>query len=288
MPRRVYTYPNLPYWALWNMVSTIGAFIMGISVLVLLWNMFSSLRSGWLAGDNPWNAWTLEWATTSPPPPENFTALPPIRGRRPLWDLAHPENRDDKNASLVQPPETVSEKNRVGVLSFLASETVFFLMLILAFLYYNVLFPTSHTSGVLDARKTGIYTLCLLASSATFWRAEKMLERGRHGSFRLWLVATVLLGVTFMIGQGREYWHLLHTGFAVNSSLFATTFFTLTGFHGLHVCVGLLALLILLRLASLGEFRTSDTAVKTIGLYWHFVDIVWIVVFSVVYLRPLL
>ena len=74
----------------------------------------------------------------------------------------------------------------------------------------------------------------------------------------------------------------------VNSSLFATAFFTLTGFHGLHVCVGLIALLILLRLAFLGEFEASAAAVKSIGLYWHFVDVVWIVVFSVVYLRPLL
>jgi heme/copper-type cytochrome/quinol oxidase subunit 3 len=80
----------------------------------------------------------------------------------------------------------------------------------------------------------------------------------------------------------------LHSGVAVNSSLFATAFFTLTGFHGLHVCIGLLALLILFRLGTLGEFRASTRAVKAIGLYWHFVDVVWIVVFSVVYLRPLL
>jgi cytochrome c oxidase subunit 1/cytochrome c oxidase subunit I+III len=286
MPRRVYTYPNLPYWTLWNMVSTIGAFIMGISVLMLLWNMFSSRRWGQLAGDNPWNAWTLEWATTSPPPADNFKWLPPIRGRRPLWDLAHPENKDEKNAALVQPPEQPIEKLKVGMFSFIASEAVFFVMLILAWLYYTVLSPPR--AGVLDARKTGIYTLCLLASSATFWLAEKSLHRGRHDSFRRWLGATVLLGAIFMIGQGREYAHLLHAGVSVNSSLFATAFFTLTGFHGLHVCVGLILLLILLRLAALGEFQTSAHAVKSIGLYWHFVDVVWIAVFSVVYLRPLL
>jgi heme/copper-type cytochrome/quinol oxidase subunit 3 len=80
---------------------------------------------------------------------------------------------------------------------------------------------------------------------------------------------------------------LFETGVTINSSLFATAFFTLTGFHGLHVCVGLIGLLILLRLAKLGEFRHSDKAVKNIGLYWHFVDAVWIAVFSVVYLRTL-
>lgn len=91
MPRRVYTYPDHPGWAIMNLISTIGAFVIGISVLVLLANIMVSLRAGEPAGDNPWNAWTLEWATTSPPPEHNFEAVPPVHGPRPLWDLAHPE-----------------------------------------------------------------------------------------------------------------------------------------------------------------------------------------------------
>jgi cytochrome c oxidase subunit I len=98
MTRRVYTYPNLPGWGTMNLISTIGAFVLAASVLVFLWNVFISLRSGKLAGDNPWNAWTLEWATTSPPPVHNFDQVPPVRGRRPLWDLAHPENPDWKHS----------------------------------------------------------------------------------------------------------------------------------------------------------------------------------------------
>jgi heme/copper-type cytochrome/quinol oxidase subunit 1 len=97
MPRRVWTYADNPGWGLMNMISTIGAFILAFSVLVFVINCVISLRRGQIAGDNPWNAWTLEWATTSPPPIHNFDQIPPIRGRRPLWDLAHPEAADWKN-----------------------------------------------------------------------------------------------------------------------------------------------------------------------------------------------
>ena len=104
-----------------------------------------------------------------------------------------------------------------------------------------------------------------------------------------WLVATILLGVTFIAGQGSEYYGLLRHGVTIQTNLFATTFFTLTGFHGLHVCVGLAALLVVLALMWLGDFkRRRPRALETIGLYWHFVDGVWVIVFSVVYLRLLL
>ena len=95
MPRRVFTYPALPGWEAMNMISTIGAFVLAFAVLIFMINVVISLRSGKIAGDNPWDAWTLEWATTSPPPAENFTRVPPIRGRRPLWDLAHPDRTDE-------------------------------------------------------------------------------------------------------------------------------------------------------------------------------------------------
>jgi cytochrome c oxidase subunit I len=96
MPRRVFTYPALPGWATMNMLSTIGAFVLAFAVLIFMVNFAISLRSGEVAGDDPWNAWTLEWATSSPPPAENFTrGVPPIRGRRPLWDLAHPDRTDE-------------------------------------------------------------------------------------------------------------------------------------------------------------------------------------------------
>jgi cytochrome c oxidase subunit I len=95
MPRRVFTYPALPGWETMNMLSTIGAYLLGISVLVFIWNLWISLRHGAVAGDNPWGAWTLEWAVSSPPPERNFARVPPVHGRRPLWDLAHPDRADE-------------------------------------------------------------------------------------------------------------------------------------------------------------------------------------------------
>ena len=96
MVRRVYTYPDLPGYALLNQISSGGAFLLGFAMFVVLANIIISLRSGAPAGDNPWDAWTLEWATTSPPPVLNFDKVPPVRSARPLWDLKHPESPDWK------------------------------------------------------------------------------------------------------------------------------------------------------------------------------------------------
>jgi cytochrome c oxidase subunit 1 len=94
MPRRVYTYMPERGWQGYNLTSTIGALVMGFSFLFFFWNIFVSLRRGPLAGEDPWDAWTLEWATTSPPPEYNFAVIPSVTSRRPLWDLKHPEDPD--------------------------------------------------------------------------------------------------------------------------------------------------------------------------------------------------
>jgi heme/copper-type cytochrome/quinol oxidase subunit 1 len=94
MPRRVYTYPDLPYFGSLNLFSTIGAMVIVVSIVVFLWNIFFSLKQGETAGDNPWEGYTLEWLTPSPPRLKNFEKVPLVRSRRPLRDMEHPEDPD--------------------------------------------------------------------------------------------------------------------------------------------------------------------------------------------------
>jgi cytochrome c oxidase subunit 1 len=94
MPRRIYTYDAGRGWEIFNLISTIGVVFQAAAVICFVINLFWSIRKGREAGDDPWDAWTLEWATTSPPPPYNFEVLPMVRSRRPLWDLKHPEDPD--------------------------------------------------------------------------------------------------------------------------------------------------------------------------------------------------
>jgi heme/copper-type cytochrome/quinol oxidase subunit 3 len=180
------------------------------------------------------------------------------------------------------------EKNRMGVLLFLASEVGFFSILILSYLYYQG-GPSSgpNAANSLDPATAGIYTACLLASSLTLWQSEKNVAGQNHGRMRMWLLVTLVLGIVFIVGQALEYLRLIRDQVTINRNQFGSTFFTLTGFHGLHVIGGLIALAILFGLATAGHFRGPHSrAVQAVSYYWHFVDVVWIVIFAVVYVWP--
>ena len=96
MPRRIYTYEPGRGWDTWNLIITIGVLFQAVGILIFVYNLVSSYFKGKLAGDDPWDAWTLEWSTSSPPPDYNFATIPVVRSRRPLWDLKHPEDPDWK------------------------------------------------------------------------------------------------------------------------------------------------------------------------------------------------
>ncbi len=99
MPRRYYTYPNGLGWSELNLLATIGAFTIAVSIMIFLWNFIITMRSGQKAGDDPWDAFTLEWDTTSPPQPYNFETIPTVRSRRPFYDKKNPEIADWKTAT---------------------------------------------------------------------------------------------------------------------------------------------------------------------------------------------
>ena len=298
MPRRVYTYPDLPWWGPINVLVSIGALITAIGVLLLVVNIVYSLKRGRVAGDNPWDAWTLEWATTSPPPPQNYTApLPPVRSDRPLWDLQH---ADSEERAIPERPgqetlEAAAENTGfvartsatvLGMYAFIASESFFFGGLLVSFLFYRSRDAGGFGAHDLDIIQTALFSVALFASSATIVLAERRLHRGDHAGFRTWLLVTIALGAVFIGGQILEYVALYREGHTLGNNLFSSAFFTLTGFHGLHVIIGLIALGIVALLAFRGGFRNGQHAgaVESVALYWHFVDGVWLVVFSAVYL----
>lgn len=171
----------------------------------------------------------------------------------------------------------------------IGTEAMFFLSLIMAFVYFSLDATfRQQEMAALDLRTTGLFSICLFLSSFTFWRAEKNFRKGRLPALRRWLAATLLLALIFLGGQGREYATLLHEKhISIGSNTFGTSFFTLTGFHGLHVIIGLLMIGTLVGLTfSSNNKPLSPSALRVVGMYWHFVDIVWLVVFLVVYLKP--
>jgi len=305
MPRRVYTYTVGSGWGLMNMISTIGSMILFAGFLVLAWNIYVSLRNGKVAGPNPWNAFTLEWATPSPPPAYNFAAIPEVRSRRPLWDEQHPEAPDwihEDNVTIpagVAPSTVAPPIQRVGphkfkpsqqlMLFFISSEFIFFCTLMVMYTVYSQYFTSTKQ---LNIGLTGIFSLCLWGSSITMIVAERFLKKDNRRMFVTWLVITIILGAIFLGGQGHEYYDLwshgygLSTGGSMGAKVFGTVFFVLTGFHGFHVAVGLVLLIILLFMSKNWSAK-KDLPVTVISYYWHFVDWIWLLIFSLAYLRPL-
>jgi cytochrome c oxidase subunit III len=181
-------------------------------------------------------------------------------------------------------------KNRVGMLFFIGSESFFFLALVIAYVYYS--HPggkLAETASYLDIGKTSVFTVFLLASSITIALAGISRKRSKRGAMARWLVCTIVLGAMFLAGQGMEYARLIRHDVTISKNVFGSSFFTLTGFHGLHVAVGLILLLVITGLILSGRFRRMEnTAFDSISMYWHFVDAVWVVVFSTVYMGAIL
>lgn len=142
-------------------------------------------------------------------------------------------------------------------------------------------------SPIFDIPFTSASSFILLMSSLTMVLAHKAVTEGQYKNSRIWLAATAALGSTFIAGQVYEFTVFFREGITYDGNLFGSAFFTLTGFHGVHVTGGILMLVSLLIVSSRGKLKQDRAeTVELVGLYWHFVDIVWVLIFTIVYLIP--
>ena len=204
------------------------------------------------------------------------------------------------DAPAHAPTNTGIDNRKLLMWGFLASECLFFGSLIATYLIFrdeSIIGPFPHDwidingvahEGILDIPLTSISTFVLLMSSVTMVLAVYGARIGRPQMMKVWLLGTALLGIVFLGFQAYEFVAFVDEGLTLGRNQFGASFFLLTGLHGTHVAVGVLVLLLTL----LGSFRRNGLGpnagdhVELVGLYWHFVDIVWIIIFTVIYLIP--
>src|ERR1700686_342161 len=190
-------------------------------------------------------------------------------------------------------PTTIAEREimlsrpargRVGMFGLIAAEAAIFTIFVVAYLFY----VGKSFTGPMPRDVLGVpifYSICLLSSSLTIHLAVKALRRGNVRVFGDWWLVTIALGAAFIYGTAMEWHRLIYQdGLTISTNLFGTTYYSLVGLHGFHVVVGLLALSIVMVFALLGNVRSEHAErVDVLSLYWHFVDAVWVIVFTVVY-----
>jgi cytochrome c oxidase subunit 3/cytochrome o ubiquinol oxidase subunit 3 len=175
-------------------------------------------------------------------------------------------------------------KGRVGMIGLIFAESAIFIIFVVAYLFYLGKSLGGPLPGQLLELPL-INTICLLSSSATITFAVRALARGRMNLFGIWWFVTIALGALFLAGTAQEWGRLIQKGLTINTNLFGTTFYSLVGLHASHVVVGLLALTIVLLFALGGAVKSEHAErIEVLALYWHFVDAVWVVVFTVVYI----
>jgi cytochrome c oxidase subunit I+III len=368
-PRRVFDYPAS--LAPWHTLSTIGAFVLGLSFLVMFYNFGKNLWNGPEVDGNPWEyATTAEWAVPSPPPLENFSGIPSYAsGALEFLDEdtaegkaaadggnvvaahdhggGHEEHASHASiwpfgisvgsfifvlglsglsagswpagmagtfyqvASLVggvvlggtllamglesfhAPEPALAERwpfdgvgnTKLGVWIFLASDVVLFGAFIGSYIFARVaagweswhVVPHNSIPGLMN-------TYILLTSSFAVVLALVAAEKNSRKGILASLIATLVLGIAFLINKGIEWLELFHEGVTISGSIETSTFFLTTGLHGAHVIAGLLIAVVLIWKTYKGAYLEDDRPLEFFGLYWHFVDIVWLFLFPLFYI----
>ena len=177
-----------------------------------------------------------------------------------------------------------SARGRVAMFGLIAAEAAIFTIFVVAYLFYI----GKSLTGPMPNEVLSVpifYTICLLSSSVTIHAAVKALSKGNARGFGAWWLATITLGAAFVYGTVTEWHRLIYQeGLTISTNLFGTTYYSLVGLHGFHVIVGLVGLSMIAIFTLRGNVRTAHAErVDVFSLYWHFVDAVWVVVFTVVY-----
>jgi len=175
-------------------------------------------------------------------------------------------------------------RGRVGMLSLIAAESAIFTIFVVAYLFYIGKSLTGPMPKEV-LRVPVFYTICLLSSSLSIHLAARALRHGTIKVFNIWWFVTLALGATFLFGTAKEWHHLIYEeGLTISTNLFGTTYYSLVGLHAFHVTAGLIGLFAVLVFTVLRKVRQEHAErVEVLSLYWHFVDAVWVVVFTVVY-----
>ncbi|MGM0591008.1 MAG: cbb3-type cytochrome c oxidase subunit I [Halobacteriota archaeon] len=374
-PRRVFDYA--PGMAPWQQLATIGGFVLGLSFVIMFYNLAKSAVSGDPAGDNPWEySTTAEWAVPSPPPLENFPGVPTYGDGKLSFGggsatteadggvassretdggvvhAAHDHTGAEEHGSHASiwpfvlsvgafflfmglsgmqdgsfQPDTVGnvylglaslggavtlgsllfmtlepfhgpnfvegeawpfsglDNTKVGVWIFLASDVVLFGGFLGAYIFTRVAFGwTQWESIVIDPLPGLMNTYLLLTSSFTVVLALVAAEKKSRWGVVASLTTTFILGIGFLVNKGIEWNHLFHEGHWLSTDVQSSTFFLTTGLHGAHVVIGLLITMYLIGRAWRGAYLEDNRPVEYFGLYWHFVDIVWLFLFPLFYI----
>jgi cytochrome c oxidase subunit 3 len=182
-------------------------------------------------------------------------------------------------------PWVLPDRGKVGMACLIIAESAIFTIFVVAYLFYTGKSLTGPTPG--QVLETPVfYTICLLSSSISVHLAAKSLDRGERVAFLgLWLL-TFVLGGLFLFGTGQEWHRLIYEkGLTISTNLFGTTYYSLVGLHAFHVTAGLLMLLTVLLFGLAGRVNQDQSGrIGVLAMYWHFVDAVWVVVFTVVYI----
>jgi heme/copper-type cytochrome/quinol oxidase subunit 3 len=177
--------------------------------------------------------------------------------------------------------------NKLGMWLFLGSDCLLFGALISTYLLLRHRGEGIGPHDVFDIPFTSVSSFVLLMSSMSMVFAVSSIARGEDQKLRLWLLVTAMLGATFIAGQVYEFTAFYREGLGYTTNIFSSAFYSLTGFHGVHVTVGIIMLMSLFVLSLTGRLKQDRAeTVEIVGLYWHFVDIVWVLIFTIVYLIP--